>query len=56
MNKPEMKPKDKLIKEIQSVAALYVYDHNDENFEITLSIRVKDGWAKVEEKEEEDEE
>ena len=54
MNKA--KPKDKLIKEIQSVVALYVYNHNDENFEITLSVCVKDGWAKVEEKEEEDEE
>ena len=45
-----MKPKDKLIKDIQSVVALYVYDHNDENFEITLSVRVRDGWANVEEK------
>lgn len=48
-----MKPKYKhtLIEEIRSSVALYVYDHNDENFEITLSIRVKDGWANVEETE-----
>ena len=46
-----MKPKDKytLIEEIQSAVANYSYDHDDKDFEITLSVRVKDGWAKVEE-------
>ena len=52
-----MEPKDKysLIEEIQSAVAFYVYDHNDENFEITLSVRVKDGWARVEDTEEDEE-
>lgn len=52
-----MKPKDiyTLIEEVQSAVALYVYDHNDENFEITLSVRVEDGWVRVEDAEEDEE-
>ena len=52
-----MKPKDKysLIEEIQSVVALYCYDHDDKDFEITLSVRVEDGFAKVEDAEEDEE-
>ena len=54
MNKPEMKPKDKysLIDAIQSAVAEYSYDYDDQDFEITLSVRVRSGWANVEEKEE----
>jgi len=46
-----MTPKYKhtLIEEIQSVVAMYCYDHDDRNFEITLSVRVRDEWANVEE-------
>ncbi len=49
-----MKPKDKnsLIEEIQSAVANYCYDHDDQDFEITLSVRAEDGWAKVEDTEE----
>lgn len=52
-----MKPKDKytLIEEVQSAVALYCYDHDDQEFEITLSVRVKDGWARVEDAEEDEE-
>ena len=58
MNKQEMKPKDKysLIDAIQSAVAEYSYDYDDQDFEIILSVRAEDGWAKVEEKEEDDEE
>lgn len=51
------KPKDKysLIDAIQSAVAEYSYDYDDQDFEITLSIRVKDGWAKVEETKEDEE-
>ena len=46
-----MKPKDKytLIEEIQSAVALYCCDHDDQDFEITLSVRVRSGWVNVEE-------
>ncbi len=52
-----MKPKDKytLIEEIQSAVALYCYDHDDQDFEITLFVRAKDGWANVEDVEDMDE-
>lgn len=50
-----MKPKDikSLIDVIQTAVAEYCYDYDDQNFEITLSIRVEDGWTKVEVPEEE---
>ncbi len=46
-----MKPKDKtaLIDAIQSAVAEYCYDHDDQDFEITLSVRAEDGWVKAEE-------
>lgn len=52
-----MKLKDKyaLIDEIQSAVALYCYDHDDKDFEINLSVRVEDGWVKVEDPEEDEE-
>lgn len=45
-----MKPKDKytLIEEIQEAVANYCYENDDQDFEITLSVRVEDGWALVE--------
>lgn len=52
-----MNPKDKytLIEEIQSAVANYCYENDDQDFEITLSVRVRSGWANVEETEEEKE-
>ena len=57
MIKEIMKLKDKyaLIDAIQSAVAEYCYDHDDQDFEITLSVRVEDGWVKVEDPEEDEE-
>ena len=52
-----MKPKYKhsLIAEIQSAVAFYSCASDDQDFEITLSVRVRSGWANVEETEEDEE-
>lgn len=42
-----MKNKEALFEELQSTAANYAYDNKDKNFEITVKISVKKGWAKV---------
>lgn len=49
----ELKDKYALIEEIQSAVALYCYDHDDQDFEITLHVRAEDGFVKVEDTEEE---
>ena len=51
----KLKDKNSLIDAIQSAVANYCYDYDDQDFEINLSVRVEDGWVKVEDPEEDEE-
>lgn len=55
MTEMKLKDKNSLIEEIQEAVAHYCYEHDDQDFEITLSVRAEDGWVRVKYPEEDEE-